>query len=68
MTAQLEAKVLSFIEKKNAEVDEWLQTEADRWSAAVNRDDSGQRELITSEEARILSRAQVERKHESLKP
>jgi hypothetical protein len=57
MTEQLENKVLSFIEKKDQEVDLWIQNEADKWSAVVQRDDSAQRDLISSEEVRILARS-----------
>jgi hypothetical protein len=57
MTQQLEEKVLEFINRKDEEVDRWLQREADFWSLTINADDVGQNEFIVQEEMRIMQRS-----------
>lgn len=56
MTKQLEDKVLEFLNRKDEEVDTWVQLEVDKWQQAMLDEEDVQNEFYEEDEARLCKR------------
>ena len=57
MTKQLENKVLEFLEKKDEEVDTWIQLEVDKWHKAMSDEEEVQMDFFQADEQRLCKRS-----------
>lgn len=64
MAKQLEDKVMGFLNKKDIEIEKWMQNEVDSWNKTMIMGESGEVDFLRADKMRVLARIN---KHELMR-